>query len=133
MILIAQLIKRWLAYQSLIRDIKNSSMETFIFCAVQLAICQLVHNFHRFVLLFVPAAGKHFYIQEHMNAHTYSIVRNGFPAPPFLRHPTSSPFLKSLFPLPSFLFHPLLRYFPQFPHPRATPVCPNPTNQHSLG
>ena len=58
------------------------------------------------------------------------IVRQGVPAPsPSLRHPPSlTPFFKSLFPLPSFL-HPFLRYFRQFPHPHATPSCPNPTHQ----
>ena len=55
---------------------------------------------------------------------------------PFLRHPLLEtaclPFLKSLFPLPFFLFYPLLRYFRQFPHPHATPSCPNLTHQPSL-
>ena len=37
-----------------------------------------------------------------------------------------------LLPFPSFLFHPMLRYFRQFPHPQATPYCPNPINQLSL-
>ena len=65
-----------------------------------------------------------------------SYLVRGFLPPHSLRHPlldlASPPLLKSLFPLLSFLFHSLLRYFRQFPHPHATPFCPNPSHKPYL-
>ena len=65
-----------------------------------------------------------------------TIVCKGVPAPLLLKYPpvdpACTPFLKSLFPSPLFYSTPVWGILGSFPHPHATPYCPNPTNQPSL-